>query len=62
MMVRDFYDEEWILQYFKGIDATHPTYKYVAWSDGATSKTAEGYTVNWAFCELVEVENGNSSI
>ena len=52
--VRDFYNEVWSLRYFKGIDETHPTHKYVAWSDGATSKTAGNYTDNWMFCELVE--------
>lgn len=55
--VRDYYNELWVLRYFKGIDETHPTHKYVAWSDGATSKTAGGYTDNWMFCELVEDED-----
>lgn len=62
VQVRDYENDKWVLRYFKGIDETHPTYKYVAWSDGATSKTACNYTDNWMYCELVEGEDGNSSI
>lgn len=47
-------DEEWTLKYFKNIDDELPTHRYVTWEDGATSKTAYGYTEHWAFCELVE--------
>lgn len=45
---------ECVLRYFKGIDDSNPTRKYVAWADGKTSVTANGSCTNWAFCELVE--------
>lgn len=54
--VRDSEDEEWTLQYFRCIsDIT--SCKYVAWSDGTTSKTSYGAIKRWKFCELVEVED-----
>lgn len=55
--VRDFEDEELILRYFKGIDEEAPESRFMAWIDGATSKTAYGgnYT-HWKYCELVEDE------
>lgn len=60
--VRDSESEEWILKYFKGIDEEAPECRFVAWDDGATSVTAYGNYTHWTFCELVEVEDGNSSI
>lgn len=33
---------ECVLRYFKGIDDSNPTRKYVAWAKGATSVTAYG--------------------
>lgn len=54
--VRDSEDEEWTLQYFRCIsDIT--SRKYVAWSDGTTSKTSYGAIKRWKFCELVEDED-----
>lgn len=54
--VRDSEDEEWTLQYFRCIsDIT--SCKYVAWSDGTTSKTSYGAIKRWKFCELVEDED-----
>lgn len=58
---------ECVLQYFKGIDDSNPTRKYVAWAKGATSVTAYGQVTHWKHCELVEEElvedeDGNSSI
>ena len=60
--VRDLESEEWILKYFKGIDEEAPECRFVAWDDGATSVTAYGNYTNWTYCELVEGEDGNSSI
>lgn len=60
--VRDLESEEWILKYFKGIDEEAPESRFMAWDNGATSKTAYGNYTHWRYCELVEVEDGNSSI
>ena len=59
--VRDHESEEWRLQYFKGIDDSS-TFRFMVWECGATSVTAEGDYTNWKYCELVEDEDGNSSI
>ena len=55
--VRDNDNEEWVLQYFKGIDKNRENIKYMAWSYGATSATAQGNSVHWQYCELVEDED-----
>lgn len=55
--VRDNDNEEWVLQYFKGIDKNRETLKYMAWSYGATSVTAQGNSTHWQYCELAEVED-----
>lgn len=47
---------ECVLRYFKGIDDSNPTIKYVAWAKGATSVTAYGQVTHWKHCELVEDE------
>ncbi len=52
--VRDSEDEEWELKYFKGIDNEDPANRFMAWIDGATSKTAYEYYEKWTYCELVE--------
>lgn len=53
--VRDEEDEEWILQYFKGVDEKSSGLRYLTWAGGATSKTASGWDyVSWKYCELVE--------
>lgn len=52
--VRDNDNEEWVLQYFKGIDKNRENLKYMAWSYGATSVTAQGNSTHWQYCELVE--------
>lgn len=57
--VRDNDNEEWVLQYFKGIDKNRETFKYMAWSYGATSVTAQGNSTHWQYCELVEDENND---
>lgn len=54
--VRDRDDEEWELKYFKGIDNEDPANRFMAWIDGATSKTAYGYYEKWTYCELAEDE------
>ena len=45
---------ESVLRYFKGIDDSSPTRKYVAWAKGATSVTAYGQVTHWKHCELAE--------
>lgn len=55
--VRDYEHCEWNLRYFKGIDKSNPEEKYEAWSNGATSKTADDSSNHWKYCELVEVED-----
>lgn len=55
--VRDYEYCEWNLRYFKGIDKSNPEEKYEAWSNGATSKTADDSSNHWKYCELVEVED-----
>lgn len=61
--VRDREEQEWTLMYFKGISDYDRAHRFMTWRDGATSKTASGGDyVRWKFCELVEDEDGNSSI
>lgn len=55
--VRDFSDEDWVMQYFKEINNEFPIHRYGTWSDGTTSKTSHGAVKHWAFCELVEDED-----
>lgn len=55
--VRDLESEEWTLKYFKGIDEEAPTSRFMAWDNGATSKTAYGNYTHWVRCELVEDED-----
>ena len=64
--VRNDEDSPWVLQYFKEFDEER-NYKFLAWSNGRTSKTAGGRRTGWKYCELVEEElvedeDGNSSI
>lgn len=59
--VRDYEDEKWYLRYFKGIDDSSVC-RFVTWPSGATSITAYDDAENWRYCELVEDEDGNSSI
>lgn len=59
--VRNDEDSPWVLQYFKEFDEER-NYKFLAWSNGRTSKTAGGRQTGWKYCELVEDEDGNSSI
>lgn len=51
---------ECVLRYFKGIDDSNPTRKYVAWAKGATSVTAYGQVTHWKHCELVEAEDDSN--
>ena len=55
--VRDLESEEWTLKYFKGIDEEAPESRFMAWDNGATSKTAYGNYTHWVRCELVEDED-----
>lgn len=55
--VRDDENDEWNLMYLKGVDEKDPRYRYMAWTNGATSKTAFGYYEKWKYCELVEDED-----
>lgn len=59
--VRDYEHCEWNLRYFKGIDKSNPEEKYEAWSNGATSKTADDSSNHWKYCELVEDEDDGSN-
>lgn len=52
--VRNDEDSPWVLQYFKEFDEER-NYKFLAWSNGRTSKTAGGRRTGWKYCELVEV-------
>lgn len=54
--VRDSYDSEWLLRYFKGIGDKNSTCRYAVWASGATSKTANGGYTYWKYCELVQEE------
>lgn len=54
--VRNDEDSPWVLQYFKEFDEDR-SYKFLAWSNGRTSKTAGGMRTGWKYCELVEVED-----
>lgn len=51
--VRDHERKDWNLRYFKGIDNSSSD-RFMAWTAGATSVTAEGSHTNWKYCELVE--------
>lgn len=59
--VRDYENCEWVLRYFKGVDKSTPETKYEAWSNGATSKTANDNSNHWKYCELVEDEDDGSN-
>ena len=61
--VRDGDYEKWRLRYFSGF-FEYDSLKYATWNSGRTSKTAEGTDdfTTWRYCELVEDEDGNSSI
>ena len=61
VQVRDDENDKWALRYFRWFVRGHRT-PFVTWADGATSKTAEDCTEYWKYCELVEDEDGNSSI
>ena len=54
--VRNDEDSPWVLQYFKEFDEDR-SYKFLAWSNGRTSKTAGGMRTGWKYCELVEEED-----
>lgn len=62
--VRDREEQEWTLMYFKGVDDyDRAQHRFMTWCDGATSKTVSGGGyIKWKYCELVEDEDGNSSI
>lgn len=58
--VRNDEDSPWVLQYFKEFDEER-NYKFLAWSNGRTSKTAGGMRTGWKYCELVEEEDDGSN-
>lgn len=60
--VRDSEQDSWKIQYFESYEKQNPNYKYSIWDEGKTSKTADGATNLWKYCELVEEEDGNSNI
>lgn len=55
--IRDSTERAWNLMYFKGIDENDPEFSFMAWNNGATSKTARGSYTHWKYCELVEDED-----
>ena len=55
--VRNSKNENWTLQYFKGISDTMPNHRFETWNDGRTSKTTDGLIMHWKYCELVEDED-----
>jgi hypothetical protein len=55
VQVRDDENDKWALRYFKWFVNGHRT-PVVTWAAGATSKTAEGCTEYWKYCELAEEE------
>lgn len=61
VQVRDDKSDNWLLRYFKvyELGAVAP---YVTWTNGTTSVTSGGLAEHWKYCELVEDEDGNSSI
>ena len=58
--VRNDEDSPWVLQYFKEFDEER-NYKFLAWSNGRTSKTAGGRRTGWKYCELVEGDEDGSN-
>ena len=52
--VRNSKNENWTLQYFKGIGDTIPNHRFETWDDGRTSKTTDGLIMAWKYCELAE--------
>lgn len=58
--VRNDEDSPWVLQYFKEFDEER-NYKFLAWSNGRTSKTAGCKQTGWKYCELVEDEEDGSN-
>lgn len=53
--VRDNEKQPWSLRHFRGF-FEYDEYKYATWLGGTTSKTADGCSANWRYCELVEEE------
>lgn len=56
--VRNVEGDPWVLQYFKEFDEKR-NYKFLAWSNGRTSKTAGCKQTGWKYCELVEDEDND---
>lgn len=59
VMVRDSEQDSWKIQYFESYEKQNPYYKYSIWDEGKTSKTADGATNLWKYCELVEDEDND---
>ena len=55
--VRSSVSEDWKLRYFMEFRKDYHYNRYITWSDGRTSKTAEGACLGWQYCELVEDED-----
>lgn len=56
--VRNVEGDPWVLQYFKEFDEKK-NYKFIAWSNGRTSKTADGRRTCWKYCELADDEESD---
>lgn len=59
--VRNGEDDPWVLQYFNKF-CEEKNYKFLAWSNGRTSKTAGFKQTGWKYCELTEVEEDDKQI
>ena len=59
VMVRNSVMEDWKLRYFREFRKDYHYNRYITWSDGKTSKTAEGACLGWQYCELAEDEDGS---
>lgn len=59
--VRNCENDNWRLVFFKGF-GKGADYPYLTFENRQTSKTANGQFEVWKYCELVEDEDGNSSI
>ena len=59
--VRNDKSATWLLRYFKAYDHGEIA-PYLTWVNGATSATSGGFLEQWKYCELVEDEDGITSI
>lgn len=56
VQVRDDENDKWAFRYFRWFVRGYRA-PFGTWAEGATSKTADGCTEYWEYCELVEDED-----